>query len=366
MELLVPSLVTFALGLLIGWLLAQKSDSDKKSIVKDVARDALKDNREGFIEAAKIVLKPLDDALKALDKKTGELEIKRATAYVELSEQIKGMVSSAKEMQASSVNMQNLLTYSSQARGNWGEYLLQNIVEFAGMKEHVHFEVQEPLSDGSRPDMVILLPGGAGIPVDSKCPFESYAKAKEATDPEDEKEFLQKHAGAVKGHVKTLIEKNYSEFAKGDIDFTVMFMPGDHLLTAALDVDPELQEYAFKNRILITSPVSLVALLRTVRVYWTHDEANRNAQEIRDQAIKLAKRVEIWTTHYAAVGENFKKAVDAYNASKKSYDVQVRPQAKRLAKLKVVTQTKYKPLDDDKSGPQEIEAVPDLEPPKKD
>jgi DNA recombination protein RmuC len=226
--------------------------------------------------------------------------------------------------------------------------------------------VQKTLSDGSRPDMVILLPGGAGIPVDSKCPFTSYAEAKEATDPENEKELLKAHAGAVKGHVKTLIGKDYSEFADGDIDFTVMFMPGDHLLTAALEVDPKLQEYAFQHRILITSPVSLVALLRTVRVYWTHDEANRNAQEIRDRAIELAKRVEIWTTHYADVGESLKKAVDAYNASKKSYDDRVRPQAKRLTKLKVVTQSKHKPLNDDKSGPQEIEDVPDLEPPKKD
>jgi DNA recombination protein RmuC len=337
-----------------------------KSIFQGAARDALKDNKEGFLEATETKLTPLNKALEDLKKKTGELETTRATDYGQLSKQIENMLSEAQRMQASSEKMQNLLKGSSQARGNWGEFYLEQIVGFAGMKEHVNFQVQKTLSDGSRPDMVILLPGGAGIPVDSKCPFTSYAEAKEATDPEKEKELLKAHAGAVKGHVKTLIGKNYSEFADGDIDFTVMFMPGDHLLTAALDVDPELQEYAFQHRILITSPVSLVALLRTVRVYWTHDEANRNAQEIRDQAIELAKRVEIWTTHYAAVGENFKKAVDAYNASKKSYDDRVRPQAKRLAKLKVVTQSKYKPLDDDKSGPQEIEAVLDLEPPKKD
>ena len=374
-------LATFVVGLGIGvWLgsyfqkkLASQqksffdtSLSDMKSIFQGAARDALKDNKEGFLEATETKLTPLNKALEELKKKTGELEKTRATDYGQLSKQIENMLSEAQRMQTSSEKMQNLLKGSSKARGNWGEYLLQNIVELAGMKEHVHFEVQEPLSDGSRPDMLILLPGGAGIPVDSKCPFESYAKAKEATDPENEKEFLKAHAAAVKGHVKTLIGRDYSEFANGDIDFTVMFMPGDHLLTAALDVDPELQEYAFQNRILITSPVSLVALLRTVRVYWTHDEANRNAQEIRDHAVELAKRVEIWTTHYADVGENFKKAVDAYNASKKSYDDRVRPQAKRLAKLKVVTQSKHKPLDDDKSGPQEIEAVLDLEPPKKD
>ena len=376
-------LATFVVGLGIGvWLgsyfqkkLASQqksffdtSLSDMKSIFQGAARDALKDNKEGFLEATETKLTPLNKALEDLKKKTGELEKTRATDYGQLNKQIENMLSEAQRMQTSSEKMQNLLKGSSQARGNWGEFYLEQIAGFAGMKEHVNFKVQKKLSDESRlkPDMVILLPGGAGIPVDSKCPFESYGKAEEATDPEDEKEFLQKHAGAVKGHVKTLIERNYSEFAKGDIDFTVMFMPGDHLLTAALDVDPELQEYAFQNRILITSPVSLVALLRTVRVYWTHDEANRNAQEIRDHAVELAKRVEIWTTHYAAVGENFKKAVDAYNASKKSYDDRVRPQAKRLAKLKVVTQSKYKPLDDDKSGPQEIEAVLDLEPPKKD
>lgn len=380
MELLVP-LLTFVVGLGIGgwlgWLFAGKltsqqknffdtSLSDMKSIFQGAARDALKDNKEGFLEAAETKLTPLNKALEDLKKKTGELETTRATDYGQLSKQIENMLSEAQRMQASSEKMQNLLKGSSQARGNWGEFYLEQIVGFAGMKEHVNFQVQKTLSDGSRPDMVILLPGGAGIPVDSKCPFTSYAEAKEATDPENEKELLKAHAGAVKGHVKTLIGKDYSEFADGDIDFTVMFMPGDHLLTAALEVDPKLQEYAFQHRILITSPVSLVALLRTVRVYWTHDEANRNAQEIRDQAIELAKRVEIWTTHYADVGESLNKAVDAYNASKKSYDDRVRPQAKRLTKLKVVTQSKHKPLNDDKSGPQEIEDVPDLEPPKKD
>jgi|TARA_B100002003_G_scaffold247817_1_gene280166 DNA recombination protein RmuC len=358
MELLVPSLVTFALGLLIGWLLAQKSDSDKKSIVKDVARDALKDNREGFIEAAKIVLKPLDDALKALDKKTGELEIKRATAYVELSEQIKGMVSSAKEMQASSVNMQNLLTYSSQARGNWGEYLLQNIVEFAGMKEHVHFEVQEPLSDGSRPDMVILLPGGAGIPVDSKCPFKKYAEAKEETEPRRVKELMKAHGDAVKGHVTELIRRDYSKYTHGDSDFTVMFMPGDHLLGAALDEHPGLQDEALTHQILITGPSTLVALLRTVRIYWTHEETNRNAQEIATAARTLYDRVEIWMEHYGEIGESLTKAVKAFNKSKRSYLHRIVPAGKKVMDLKV-TQPKNKPLDDAKSGPKTIDILPE-------
>ena len=307
-------LATFVVGLGIGvWLgsyfqkkLASQqknffdtSLSDMKSIFQGAARDALKDNKEGFLEATETKLTPLNKALEDLKKKTGELEKTRATDYGQLNKQIENMLSEAQRMQTSSEKMQNLLKGSSQARGNWGEFYLEQIAGFAGMKEHVNFKVQKKLSDESRlkPDMVILLPGGAGIPVDSKCPFESYGKAEEATDPEDEKEFLQKHAGAVKGHVKTLIERNYSEFAKGDIDFTVMFMPGDHLLTAALDVDPELQEYAFQNRILITSPVSLVALLRTVRVYWTHDEANRNAQEIRDQAIEDRKSTRLNSSH---------------------------------------------------------------------
>lgn len=357
MELLIP-LLTFSLGLLIGWLFAQKSDSDKKSIVKDVARDALKDNREGFIEAAKIVLKPLDDALKALDKKTGELEIKRATAYGELSEQIKGMVSAAKGMQASSENMQNLLKSSSQVRGNWGEYLLQNIVEFAGMEEHVNFKVQETLSDGSRPDMVILLPGGAGIPVDSKCPFTSYAEAKEATEPRRVKELLKAHGDAVKGHVTELIRRDYSEYTHGDSDFTVMFMPGDHLLAAALDEHPELQDEALTEGILITSPVSLVALLRTVRIYWTHEETNRNAQEIATAARTLYDRVEKWTEHYGEIGESLTKAVKAYNKSQGSYLRRIVPAGKKVLDLKV-TQPKNKPLDDAKSGPKTIDILPE-------
>ena len=374
------ALATFVGGLLLGWLFARNiyaatlterekaaaqqrtffdtSLSKMESIFQGAARDALKDNKDAFLQNTQAKLQPLTDALNAFQGKADALEQKRATAYGELSQQIKGMLSASQRMQTSSESMQNLLKTSNQARGNWGEYLLQNIVEFAGMKEHVNFEVQVTLPDGSRPDMVINLPGGAGIPVDAKCPFASYAEAKEEADPERVNTLMKAHGDAVKGHVTDLIRKDYSEFTRGDFDCTVMFMPGDHLLSAALDEHPGLQDEALTKGILITSPVSLVALLRTVRIYWKHEDTNRNAQEIATAARSLYDRVETWMGHYGEVGESLAKAVKAYNRSQGSYQKRIAPAGRKMVELKV-TQPKNKALDDDTDGPSQIEILPE-------
>ena len=169
---------------------------------------------------------------------------------------------------------------------------------------------------------------------------------------------MKAHGDAVKGHVTDLIRKDYSEFTRGDFDCTVMFMPGDHLLSAALDEHPGLQDEALTKGILITSPVSLVALLRTVRIYWKHEDTNRNAQEIATAAQTLYDRVETWMGHYGEVGESLTKAVKAYNRSQGSYQKRIAPAGRKMVELKV-TQPKNKALDDATDGPSQIEILPE-------
>ena len=175
------------------------------------------------------------------------MEKARATAYGSLNGQIEAMMEAAKGMSQSSEDMQALLKGSSQVRGNWCELLLRNVVEFAGMEEHVHFDLQKTDADGLRPDMVIRLPGGAGIPVDSKCPLGSFQQAREESDPERVRGLMTKHAKAVRKHVDDLRRKDYSGALDDPIDFTVMFMPGDHLLESALEVEPTLQDDALQQ-----------------------------------------------------------------------------------------------------------------------
>ena len=264
------------------------------------------------------------------------------------------MVDVAGGMLKSSENMQTLLKGSSQVRGNWGEYLLRNVVEFAGMKEHVHFDEQLTISDGSRPDMIIRLPGGTGIPVDSKCPFASFQEAKEETDPSRVRKLMEAHANAVRKHVEGLSRKDYSAAIEGDIDFTVMFMPGDHLLEAALAVDPKLQDEALRERILITNPVSLVALLRTVRIYWRQEETDRNSRKIVEAASELYDRTIVWMEHVGKIGKGLSSAVDAHNKSVGSWERRIVPAGKKLQELKVPG-SENNALDDDKSAPSRIE-----------
>ena len=357
----------FLVGLLAGWVLAQKtifrtreelavvkaraeerekstgrekefferSVSEMKSNFLGMAQNALRANNQQFLQNTEIKLKPLADVLKALNEKTGEIEKKRVEAYGQLSEQIKGMVDAAGGMLRSSERMQSLLKGSSEVRGNWGEYLLRNVVEFAGMKKHVHFDEQLTLSDGSRPDMVIRLPNGGGVPVDSKCPFNRFQEAKEEGDPSRVRELMKAHANAVRKHVDGLSKKDYSAVIEGELDFTVMFIPGDHLLEAALAVDPQLQDDAFKKRILIANPVSLVALLRTVRIYWRQEETERDSRQIAEAARELYERATVWTEHVGKIGKGLSSAVDAFNRSVGSWERRVLPAGKKLQELNV-------------------------------
>ncbi len=331
----------------------EKSLSEMENKFKGMAQSALRANNEQFLQNTDLKLAPLSEALKKLENKTGEMEKKRSEAYGQLSEQIKGMLEAAGGMVQSSERMQSLLKGSSQVRGNWGEMLLRNVVEFAGMEEHVHFNEQVAVEEKKIPDMVILLPGGAGIPVDSKCPFDSYELARNESDPEKVRDLMAKHANAVKTHCVDLGRRDYSSSISGDIDFTIMFMPGDHLLEAALAVDPALQDEALRKKILITNPVSLVALLRTVRVYWRQEDTNKNARQIADAAKKLYERCCTWMEHFGKIGKGLKSAGDSYNKAVGSFEHSVQPAGREVKELNVPG-LDTKSLGDEKTSPKEI------------
>ena len=216
------------------------------------------------------------------------------------------------------------------------EVVLRNIAEFAGMTRHCDFHEQGADSSGQRPDMVVRVPDGGEIPVDAKFPLAAYDRANETDDPEERARQLAQHARDLKAHVNELARRDYSEFTKGDVDFTVLFLPGDHLLAAAFDADADLQTMAFEKRVLITTPVTFVALLRTVGLYWRQHQLAENAQEIATEAKELMGRLGKFIEHFSKVGKGLSQALGAYNSAVGSYERRILPSGRRVAELQAL------------------------------
>lgn len=298
-----------------------------------LASKALKDNSSALLEKTELKLKPFEKQLTTLAEHTRELEKARSQTAGELKEQLKALNVSTVELERRSRDVASALRGSSQARGQWGEMVLARVFELAGMTEGVHYRPQKQIDGGQRPDYQVLLPGGTAIPVDAKVPMAAFLDAQSEADPARRRDKLEQHARDLRGHVRTLARKDYADSMDGKIDFTVMFLPGDHLLEAAFHAAPHLQEEAMEQGILIATPVTLLALLKTVAVYWQQDELARNAQEIADVAKEYHNRMRVFAGHFEKIGAGLKTAVKTYNSAVGSYQKKITPQGKRLEKM---------------------------------
>jgi len=230
--------------------------------------------------------------------------------------------------------------------------VLARVFELAGMTEGVHFKPQSQIEGGLRPDYQVLLPGGTAIPVDAKVPMAAFLDAQGEADPARRSTLLEQHSRDLRGHVKALGKKDYAGSMDGEIDFTVMFLPGDHLLEAAFHSAPHLQEDAMEHGVLIATPVTLLALLKTVAIYWQQDKLARNAQQIADVAKEYHKRMRTFAGHFEKTGNGLKAAVKAYNNSVGSYLKQVAPQGRRLEDMADIAPNRVI------TEPQELEQEP--------
>lgn len=284
------------------------------------------------------LLKPLAETLGKLDQKTGEIEKARVDAYARIGEQVKALAASAAALDERTQILSTALR-GSQVRGRWGEIALRNLVELAGMSEHCDFEEQKNISDGKRPDMTIHLPGERRIPVDAKAPLTAYLEANEAPNDAAKKAALAKHARALREHVKTLAGRDYAA-GESEIDLVVMFLPGDPFLGAAFASDPNLQIDALRQKVLIATPTTLVALLRTVAIYWQQRDMAVHAEEIFEKARELYERAAKFSEELAGIGKGLKSALDAYNRAVGSFDRRLMPAGKRLEELRVSEQSR--------------------------
>jgi DNA recombination protein RmuC len=221
---------------------------------------------------------------------------------------------------------------SNQARGRWGEETLRRVVEVSGLSKHCDFSEQTQAGD-SKPDLIVHLPGDRVIIVDAKVPDLDFLDALDAAEPARRTEALAAHAGKLKATIKALADRDYPAQFPNALDYVVLFLPSESLFSAALEGDHELMIWAQNKRIILATPSSLIAILRSVSVSWQQHSQTENARAIAEAAQDLFSRVAKFTEHFERIRSGLEKAADAFNDAVGSYERMVRPGGEKLVKL---------------------------------
>lgn len=282
------------------------------------------------------LLKPLRDMLEGYRGEVLKSEQVRSEAYGSLQEQIRGLLSAQETAQREASRLANALQ-SPTVRGSWGEITLRRCVELAGMSEYCDFFTQETVEgdDGRRlrPDLLIRLPNNRVIAVDSKAPTSDYSAASQAPDEEQRKQLLISHARTLKRHVDALSRKEYQSAIGESLDFTVMFLPGEHFLSSALVTDPDLFEYAVQRKIYVASPTVLLPLLRAINAGWKAEKTEENAKKMHDAGVELFNRFVRIMELLAEVGGRLGKTVEKYNEAIRSIDTRLWPKGEEMQRM---------------------------------
>jgi DNA recombination protein RmuC len=276
-------------------------------------------------------VKPIRESLEKVDAKMTEIEKARAGAYGALGEQLKALNIAQLQLHSEAARLSTALRSTTYA-GSWGELQLRRVVEMADMLGYCDF-LEQQSSGGLRADLVVRLPGGQRIVVDAKAPLESFRAAGDTTDEVLRATRLVEHAQKVRGHIDALGAKNYWEQFQPAPEFVVLFLPGDHFLTAALQSDNLLLDRALSRRVLLATPTTLIALLKAAAYGWRQDAVSRNADEISALGRTLYDRVAGFADMLEKVGRELDSAVKGYNVAVGSFEGMLLPGARKLAEL---------------------------------
>jgi len=282
-------------------------------------------------QAIDAVVKPLRESLEKVDARIAEVESARARAYGQLGQQLEQLSSAQLRLQAEAARLSTALRSTSYV-GSWGELQLRRVVEMADMMPHVDF-IEQKTAGALRADMIIRLPGGQNIVVDAKTPVQSYRDAADATDEHVRGPLLSQHAQRVRGHIDALGAKSYWEQFQPAPEFVVLFMPGDHFLTAALQSDASLLERAIGRRVLLATPTTLIALLKAAAYGWRQESVSKNAEEICVLGRQLYDRIATFADHLEKIGRNLDNALKGFNSAVGSFEQILLPGARRFADL---------------------------------
>ena len=284
-------------------------------------------------QAIQQLVKPLEESLQKVDGKIAQLEQARTGAYARLDEQLQSLLTSQVKLQSETSNLVRALRTPA-VRGRWGEIQLRKVVEMAGMLNYCDFVEQETADGGRlRPDMIVKLPNGRNIVVDSKAPLQAYLESLEAATDAERKSCLAQHARQIRDHLQKLSAKNYWEQFQPTPEFVVLFLPGETFFSAALAQDPGLIEAGVNQKVLLATPTTLIALLRSVAYGWRQEQLSENAEIISQLGRELYDRLATMTSHFSQMGKGLERAVDSYNKGMSSLDSRVLISARKFKEL---------------------------------
>jgi DNA recombination protein RmuC len=342
--------------------LVQRTDQHLRETFRSLVGEALTVNRAAFLDLAKSsfeglrteaardldarrkavdgLVQPLTDTLKKVEMRLSQVERERLEAYARLTEQVTAL--------GSTTHMLSRALRTPAVRGRWGEMQLRRVVEIAGMLPRCDFDEQPGLNgNGSRlrPDMIVHLPGQRRIVVDAKTPLEAFLDAQEAVDEESRSLKLQAHARQVREHMDRLGSKAYWEELGDSPEMVVMFLPGEPLFNVALQQDLTLIEHGLEQRVLLASPITLIALLTTIAHSWRQEALTENYREVAALGKEFYERLVKFADHLDQVRKKLDGAVQAYNDAAGSFESRVLVSARRLKDLKVTTAEEIPPAD---------------------
>lgn len=341
--------------------LAAKALEASQTNFMTLANETFEKHRQAAQGGVKEVLAPAQEQLAKLATSVEALDKARLQDKSAMNEQVRQIVDAVGSTNKTTQNLLTALRASPKMRGRWGEQTLRNVLELSGLAAHVDFQEQLSTTDGEgsrlRPDVVINLPGGRCIVVDSKVALSGYLDAMEATDDASREAFMKKHVAELKGHVNNLASKEYQKHVPDTADFVVLFVPGENFLAAAAERDPNLFDDAFAKKVIITTPTTMVALAKSVAYGWRQEQSAKNAQEIAELGRELFRRMAVMVDHMGKVGDSIGKSVKSYNEMLGSVESRVLPQARKFKELGAGD------AGIDIGAPAQIEAAPRLPPP---
>ncbi len=355
--MLVALLLVFTAGLGLGWLghaaraghrataaearLAVAADNER--LLRQSLSAANEDAARRHSHAVGAMVEPLRAAVGALNEHIQQVERQRISAYSSLREQVASMQRTSHQLTGQTGQLVAALR-APQIRGRWGEIQLERVVELAGMTRHCDFQTQVHRTGRGeddravRPDLVVRLAGERHIVVDAKVPFAAYLDACGTDDPDVRAELLTRHAKHLRAHVDQLSDKAYWAAFEPAPEFVVLFVPGDPFLDAALTTDSELLEYAFGRNVILATPTTLIALLRTIAFGWRQEALSRDMATVQRLGRELYHRLGMTGKHLDRLGAQLGKAVEAFNCTVASVESRVMVTARKLHDLEIAEQ----------------------------
>jgi DNA recombination protein RmuC len=303
------------------------------------ADDRFRQSEENSGKNLKALLQPVHERLQRYEETVSKVEAERRDAFGLLSGQIDAMRTGTERVSAEAAKLVNALRNAPKARGRWGEQQLRNVLETCGLSEHCDFATEVSVSDGEggrlRPDVVVRVPGGQSLVIDAKVSLNEYQDAFGAISETDREAHLTAHALAIRAHVNTLGAKAYWSQFDDAPDYVVMFIPGEHFLSAALEQDPTLWDYAFDKKVLLATPTNLIAIARTVAAVWRQERLAKEARQIGELGKELYERLAKAADDLRKVGSGLSTAVNNYNSFVSSFETRSLVTARKFRELNI-------------------------------